>query len=80
MAQDVGATADGRLAGQPYPSSFSPSIGVKTDGPLSVIKSFTRFDMTQIINGGPLTLELHSNVYRNHIGVDKVADLLHAFI
>lgn len=80
MAQDVGATADGRLAGQPYPSSFSPSIGVKTDGPLSVIKSFTRFDMTQIINGGPLTLELHSNVFRNHIGVDKVADLVRAFI
>lgn len=80
MSENVGATADGRLAGQPYPSSFSPSIGVKTDGPLSVIKSFTRFDMTRIINGGPLTIELHANVFRNRMGVEKVADLVRAFV
>ena len=80
MSENVGATADGRLAGQPYPSSFSPSIGVRTDGPLSVIKSFTRFDMTRIINGGPLTVELHSNVFRNRMGIEKVADLVRAFI
>ncbi len=80
MSENVGATADGRLAGQPYPSSFSPSIGVKTDGPLSVIKSFTRFDMTRIINGGPLTIELHANVFRNRMGVEKVADLVRVFV
>ena len=80
MSENVGATADGRLAGQPYPSSFSPSIGVKTDGPLSVIKSFTRFDMTRIINGGPLTIELHANVFRNRMGVEKVADFVRAFV
>lgn len=80
MSKDVGATADGRYASQPYPSSFSPSIGIKTDGPLSVIKSFTRFDMTRIINGGPLTLELHDNVFRNEIGTEKVAALVRCFV
>lgn len=49
-SRDVGATADGRKAGQPYPASFSPSIGVKANGPLSVVQTFTSFDMTKIIN------------------------------
>ena len=79
-SQNVGATAEGRLAGQPYPSSFSPSIGVKTAGPISVVKSFTKFDMTNTINGGPLTLEIHDNVFRNEEGVKKVAMLVKCFI
>lgn len=80
MSRDVGATADGRKAGQPYPASFSPSIGVKANGPLSVVQTFTSFDMTKIINGGPLTLEMHDNVFRNEKGIEKVAALVKTFI
>ena len=80
MSRDVGATADGRKSGQPYPASFSPSIGVKINGPLSVVQSFTAFDMTKIINGGPLTLEIHDNVFRNEEGIKKVALLVKSFI
>ncbi len=80
MSRDVGATADGRKAGQPYPASFSPSIGVKANGPLSVVQAFTSFDMTKIINGGPLTLEMHDNVFRNDEGIEKVAALVKTFI
>lgn len=80
MSRDVGATADGRKAGQPYPASFSPSIGVKANGPLSVVQTFTSFDMTKIINGGPLTLEMHDNVFRNEEGIEKVAALVKTFI
>lgn len=80
MSRDVGATADGRKAGQPYPASFSPSIGVKANGPLSVVQTFTSFDMTKIINGGPLTLEMHDNVFRNDAGIEKVAALVKTFV
>lgn len=80
MSRGVGATADGRKAGQPYPASFSPSIGVKANGPLSVVQTFTSFDMTKIINGGPLTLEMHDNVFRNDEGIEKVAALVKTFI
>ena len=80
MSRDVGATADGRKAGQPYPASFSPSIGVRANGPLSVVQTFTSFDMTKIINGGPLTLEMHDNVFRNEEGIEKVAALVKTFI
>ena len=80
MSRDVGATADGRKAGAPYPASFSPSIGAKTTGPLSIVQAFTSFDMTRIINGGPLTLEMHDNVFRNEEGINKVAALVKTFI
>ena len=74
------ATADGRLAGEPYSSSFSPSLDIKTNGLLSVIQSFTKYDMKRIISGGPLTLEIHDSVLRNDIGIKKTAMLVKTFI
>ncbi len=79
-AQKCPATADGRNAYQPYGSSFSPALTTKLDGPLAVIQSFTKFDMKKIINGGPLTMELHDSVFRNEDGEKKVAQLVRAFI
>ena len=74
------ATADGREAGENYPCSLSPSIGVKTEGLLSVIQSFTKHDYSNIINGGPVTLELHDSVLRNDVGISKVAQLVKKYI
>ena len=79
-AAECPATADGRKAGEPYSSSFSPSLDVKTNGLLSVIQSFTKFDMTEIINGGPLTLEIHDSVLRNEVGMEKTAMLVKMYI
>ena len=79
-ASGVGATADGRYAKTPFGSSFSPSTIAKLKGPLSCIQSFTKYDLTNIINGGPLTMEIHDNTFRNPDGVKKVAALVKAFI
>ena len=79
-AAKVGATADGRKVGQPYGSSFSPSLTTRLDGPLSVIQSFTKYDLKKICNGGPLTMEIHDTVFRNEDGVNKVAHLVQNFI
>lgn len=79
-ARAVPATADGRYSGDPYGSSYSPSLNAKLDGPLSVIRSFTKFDLKKIINGGPLTMEMHDNVFRNAEGEKKVADLVKLFV
>lgn len=78
--KDVGATADGRLAETPFGVNFSPSPTAKVSGPLSCIMSFTKYDMTKIINGGPLTMEIHDNTFRNEDGIKKVAALVKAFI
>lgn len=80
VAKDIGATPDGRLAYQPYASSFSPSLEARLSGPLSCIQSFTGFDLRKICNGGPLTLELHDTVFRNDQGIRKAAMLVKAFV
>ena len=74
------ATANGRRAGAPFAANFSPSITARLNGPLSVIQSFTKFDLRKIINGGPLTLEIHDTVFRNAEGEKKVAQLVKTFI
>lgn len=79
-AEQCPATADGRLAYTPYSSSFSPAITTRLDGPVSTIASFTKFDMRKIINGGPLTMELHDSVFRDPSGEAKVAQLVRYFI
>ncbi len=79
-AAKVGATADGRLAGTPYASSFSPSPNAKLNGPLSAIQSFTKMDMRKICNGGPFTIEIHDTVFRNDEGERKVAQLVKSYI
>ena len=79
-SKNIGATADGRYAYTPYSSSFSPAITTNLSGPLSVIQSFTKFDMTKIPNGGPLTMEIHDTTFRNDHGIEKVAQLVKIFI
>ena len=79
-AKQVGATADGRYAFTPYSTNFSPALTTHIAGPLSVIQSFTKFDLKRIANGGPLTLEIHDTTFRNPDGVEKVARLVQSFI
>ena len=79
-AKKCPATADGRHAHEPYGCSFSPSLTAKINGPLSLIASFTKFDMKNLVNGGPLTVELHDGVFRNADGIKKVAQLIRLFL
>ena len=79
-AQKCPATADGRLSGDFFGCSFSPAVTTKINGPLSVIQSFTKYDLTNICNGGPLTMEIHDTVFRNEEGEKKVAALVKTFV
>jgi len=74
------ATADGRKAAEPYSSSYSPALDAKTEGVLSVIQSFTKYDLSEIVNGGPLTIEIHDTALRNDEGIQKVAMLVKNFV
>ncbi len=80
QSKETGATADGRHAHDYYECSFSPSMTAKTFGPLSIIQSFTKYDLRKVCHGGPLTMELHDSVFRNEEGEKKVAKLVKAFI
>ncbi len=79
-ANDIGASPDGRHAGEPLGTNFSPSLFAKIGGPLSVVRSFTKPDFSKTINGGPLTLEFASSMFTSEDSIEKVAMLVKAFI
>ncbi len=80
LSEHLGATPDGRYAGEPFSANYSPSLNVKFDGVLSVIHSFTKPNLGRVCNGGPLTLEFHDTLFRNDEGTKKVALLVKLFV
>ena len=74
--RQLGATADGRQAGEMLPANFSPSLLLRDAGPLSVLQAMARPTMGLVCNGGPMTLELHDTVFKNEEGCRKVAQLV----
>lgn len=79
-AKETGATPDGRHAGEGFGANFSPSLFSKCSGPVSIIQSFARPELRRVINGGPLTLELHDTVFRTEESIRKVAMLVKSFM
>ncbi len=79
-AAEIGASPDGRRKGEPFGTNFSPSLFSDTKGPFSVIASFTKQHFNRAINGGPLTMEFSSGMFRDDDSVHKVALLVKTFI
>ena len=79
-AAELGATADGREAGVPLPANYAPSLNIRLRGPVSLIKSFTRPDLSRAINGGPLTIEFSESVFSQEESIRKTAMLVRMFI
>ncbi|MBQ4088515.1 MAG: pyruvate formate-lyase [Clostridia bacterium] len=79
-AADMGATADGRQKGTPLSANYAPSLNIKLDGPVSLLKSFAKPNFKNAINGGPLTIEFHDSVFRNEEAITKAATLVQAYI
>ena len=76
---EIPASPDGRLKGEPFPANYAPSLGYPVQGPLSVIEAFTAPDLTRVVNGGPLTIELHDSVFREPESITKVAQMVRYF-
>lgn len=79
-AGEIGASPDGRRKGEAFGTNYSPSLFMKSDGPISVIKSFTKPNVQATINGGPLTLEFSSSMFLDDDCIQKVAMLVKYFI
>ena len=79
-ARELGATADGRRAGEPLGTNFSPSLFARIPGPVTDIEAFTANDLSRTINGGPLTLEFTASIFQNSESIRKVATLIQYFI
>lgn len=79
-SEHLGATADGRTAGEYLPANFSPSLFMTNSGPLSVLMGFAPKNLLRTSNGGPMTFELHDTVFKTPDSVKKVAELVRAYI
>lgn len=80
IAPKVGATIDGRRDGEAFPSSLAPAFGVKIDGLLSVLKSFSAIDYSRVINGGPITVEFSPAALKSEEGIEKLVDVIRYFV
>lgn len=78
--QDLCASPDGRRAGEALGANYSPSLFTRAKGPVSILQSFARPNLRRVVNGGPLTIELHDAVFRNSEAVSKVAILVKSFM
>jgi pyruvate-formate lyase len=76
----VDATADGRLAGEPFSANLSPALGVDVRGPISTLRSFAKINYQRICNGGPITMELSDSVFRSPESIRKTAMLVRTFV
>lgn len=79
-AEQIPASPDGRRRGEPFGANFSPSLFARTEGPFSVVSSFTKQNFRRACNGGPLTMEFASSVFDSEDGIRKTAMLVRAFV
>ena len=79
-AKNLKATPDGRKAGEVIPANYTPSMYIRNNGPVSVIKSFSKGDLSKTINGGPLTIELDDSIFRNEETLEKLAMLIRTYV
>jgi len=78
FGERVGATADGRLAGQPLSDGISPSQGADTLGPTAVLRSVGKID--HIRTGGTLLNQRFlPQVLQDDRDLKKLAQLVRAY-
>ena len=76
----LGATPDGRNAGEPVSNSLSPSNNTERNGPTGVFKSITKIDHTKISNGLALNMRLLPALISTPRARSKFADLLLTYL
>ena len=79
-SRDRMATPDGRREGEELACNYSPSLFMRSEGPVSIIKSFAKPDLVKAANGGPLTIELTDTMFRNQDSIRKVAMFVKSFM
>lgn len=81
MGENVGASPDGRLAGQPLADGgMSPVYGRDRNGPTAVLQSVSKLDNTLTSNGGLLNMKFLPEFFATQEGVKKFVMFLRAFV
>ncbi|AYV20115.1 formate C-acetyltransferase [Vibrio mediterranei] len=77
----VGATPDGRLAGEQLADGgLSPMLGKDQQGPTAVLKSVSKLDNYLLSNGSLLNVKFTPSTLEGEQGITKLGDFLRAFM
>ena len=79
MGEGVGATPDGRGAGDPVSENQSPNEGADTEGLTALLNSTARLPYHRI-TGGPLNIRLHPSAVKGENGLQILATALKTYI
>jgi len=75
----LGATPDGRRAGEPVSNSLSPANGSERRGATAALKSAARIDHRRISNGSSLNLKTVPALFQSEAGRGKLCALLRTY-
>jgi formate C-acetyltransferase len=75
----VGATPDGRRAGEPLADNNSPTPGTDVSGPTAVLKSAAKLEHVLLSNGTILNLKFHPSALEGEARVQKFLAMIRAY-
>lgn len=75
----LGATPDGRRAGEPVSNGISPVNGTEREGPTAVLQSAARAGGALLSDGTALNLRLSPSLLRSEENEDKLASMIEAY-
>lgn len=75
----VGASAEGRYAGEPLTEGCSPYHGTDTLGPTAVLQSVAKMPNIEITGGNLLNLKFSPSVMQTDSGIKRMMDLIKTF-
>ncbi|MCK4793749.1 MAG: formate C-acetyltransferase/glycerol dehydratase family glycyl radical enzyme [Desulfobacteraceae bacterium] len=80
MGIGLGATPDGRKAGEPFSDGLSPSHEAPQNGPTAIIKSACKLDHAAMTNGTLLNMKFHLAIMDDPNKLKKFVDLLRTYM
>ena len=80
IGEGLGASPDGRRAGEAVSSNFSPALGRDLEGIPSAILSYAKMHHCNLPAGAPLDLRLAQRLVRGEEGKERMAGLIRGFV
>lgn len=78
---NVGATPDGRKAGEPISEGgISPHQGRNVSGPIATYRSVSKIDHTRLTNGSVLNMRFSPNALKDTTSMRKFSSMLRTFL
>jgi pyruvate-formate lyase len=80
IGQGLGASPDGRGAGRPVSSNFSPALGADVEGLPAAILSYAKMHHSHLPAGGPVDLRLARRLVGGEAGTRRMIGLIRGFV